>query len=221
MSDLKNRKREIRSFGDLPAGWHFGEGVGADKTTVDTALDIYALMNDKEIENIEVFPAIDGGILISGYFENEALDVSCRPDGTMELDYEVDQALEDEKQGLNLNDVRAYLEELNWSRKKLYGYCILNISANKDEGSQVRLFRILVEKKGSRYSVQNVPAKSVETSAVILPDTMEISQNFLSFFGESNPDTYQVTPISLKSHQQRGTLVTVTSGGWGEVGVRA
>ncbi len=84
------------------------------------ALDVCALMHEKGIEEIDLFPAIDGGILISAYFKNEALDVSCRPDGTMEMDYEIDDALEDEKLGLSLHDVEAYLEDLNWSKKKLH-----------------------------------------------------------------------------------------------------
>ena len=221
MSDLKNSESEIRSFGDLPAGWHFGEGVGATKTTVDAALEVCALMNDTEIEDIEVFPAIDGGILISGYFEREALDVSCRPDGTMEIDYEVDDALKYEKQGLNLNDVKAYLEKWNWSKKKSYEYYIPSILASEDKGSQARLFSLLVMIGEFQSLVQFVPLKSVETSAVISPDSIAASQNILTYFGESKPDAYQVTRFSWKSHQQRGIPVTVPSGSWEEVGVSA
>ena len=178
---MDSNEKEIRAFGTLPDGWHFGEGVGASDATVCHALDVYALVNDKETDAIEVFPEIDGGISISAYLENQALDVSCRPDGTMEIDYEIDGDLEAEKTGLNLNDVKAHLEKLNWNKKKLSEYYIQNISSNTSKGSEHKHFSLLVSIRGSQLLAPNVLVTPAETSATTSRYFIESSQNPLCF----------------------------------------
>ncbi|MCY4227843.1 MAG: hypothetical protein OXF20_09175 [Gammaproteobacteria bacterium] len=194
-------RREIHALRDLPDGWHFGEGIGAHETVVQVALDVHDSMIANGIENIEVFPAIDGGILISGHFGNEVLDVSCRPDGTMEIDHEVDNVLKEEKQGLNWNHVKTYLEKLNWNKKRLYEYFIPGISAGKGRDLQVRLFSPPAGTPGFQFSIPNVLEKPVETSVAILQDSTKVSLTLLSYSGESSPDAYPTIPFSIKSHQ--------------------
>ena len=151
-------KEEIDSFTALLDGWHFGEGVGANEVAVRVAHDVHDLMIENGAEEIEAFPAIDGGVLISGYFDNESLDVSCRPNGAMEIDHEVNDNLKYEREGLYLNDVKKYLEELNWS-KRSYEYCIPNISAGEKNDLPVKLSNLPAINPGSHPSVLNVLKK--------------------------------------------------------------
>ena len=79
----------IRSFANLPAGWHYGTGTGAVHAAVDAALNVNSLLVDYGARNIEVFPDVDGGILVSGYRDRHTLEILCCPDGRMDLVYEV------------------------------------------------------------------------------------------------------------------------------------
>lgn len=219
-------RKEIYSCKNLPDGWHFGEGVGATDTAVDTALKVNDLMIANSIETIKVFPEIDGGIMVSGYLKKESLevlDVSCRPDGTMEMGHEIDNAdvFEDMRQGLRLNDVEKYLEKLNCSKKNLSGFCTPNISVRKGKDLQVRLSSLPVGMQEFQSLVFSVPVRSVKTSAVTSENTIKTSRVILLYSGESNPETYQNIQFSAENHQQPGIVVTATSGNWEEASVEA
>ncbi len=200
-------KKEINSFTDLPKGWHFGEGVGANETAVKATHDVHNLMIENGAEEIEVFPAIDGGVLISGYFDNESLDVSCRPNEGMEIVHEIDDNLKYEKEGLCLNDVKKYLEELNWS-KRSYGYYIQNISASEKNDLPVKLFNPPAINPGSRSSILNVLVHVVEMNASISVNITDKSLVFHACFGESSRKSYRTTAKFLKNHQTLGMTVT-------------
>ncbi|MCY4051933.1 MAG: hypothetical protein OXF60_10645 [Gammaproteobacteria bacterium] len=214
-------KKQIVSFIDLQDGWHFGEGVGASDTAVKAAHDVYDLMIKNGAEEIEAFPAIDGGILISGYFDNESLDVSCRPDGTMEIDHEVNNVLKNEKQGLRLNNVRTYLEKLNWNKKKsLFGYYIPGISAGESNDIQVRLSNLPAMVLESPPLAPNVLLKVTETNANISMNITEESLLTPTYFGESNPELCRTIAYWLKSHQKQAINVTAISQGYQEESAR-
>jgi len=217
-------RREIHSFENLPDGWHFGEGVGAVEAAVKAALDVHSLMIENGIETIKAFPEIDGGIMVSGYLKEESLevlDVSCRPDGEMEMDHEVDNVdvFGDTKRGLNLNDVEKYLEKLNWRKNGLYEYCIRDISVKIEKDLQVRLFVLPVVVGEFQSLASAVPVKPATASAVISKNSIKISRGNLSYFGELNPKTYQSIRFSVRNGQQPGMIATATSGNWEEASV--
>ena len=210
-------RKQISCFESLQEGWHFGEGVGANEIAVKSALDVYDSMIKNRIEIIKVFPEIDGGIMISGYLKKETLevlDVSCRPDGTMEMDHEIDNVdvFENTRKDLSLNDVEDYLEEFSWNRKKSYEYCIRNISVKKDKCLQVQHFVLPVGMEEFQSLVLDAPVSPAKMSAVISKNSIKVSQGTLPYFGESSPDNYQTILLSVASYQQTGISVTATSG---------
>ena len=110
----------ICSFANLPDGWHYGTGTGAVHAAVDAALNVNSLLVDCGARNIEVFPDIDGGILVSGYRDRHTLEILCRPDGGMDLVYEVDDDLVNERSSISIDEIEEFLGGSEWFPTKLF-----------------------------------------------------------------------------------------------------
>ena len=104
----------IDGFAALPDGWHFGDGISAVAGAMQSAHAINSLLADYGARNIEVFPCIDGGILIHGYGNADALEIQCGPDGQICLAHERDGDLVWEQENVSIGDIECYLGGLAW-----------------------------------------------------------------------------------------------------------
>ena len=104
----------IDGFAALPDGWHFGDGISAVAGAMQSAHAINSLLADYGARNIEVFPCIDGGILIHGYGNADALEIQCGPDGQICLAHERDGDLVWEQENVSIGDIESYLGGLAW-----------------------------------------------------------------------------------------------------------
>ena len=124
--------RQILSLKFLPDGWHYGEGRGAERTTVDAALRAYRAFQQRGITRIEVFPDVDGGILLSGYYEDETIEILCGPKGNVHVLYERDDEIAYDEDYASVDEATAYLRELPWNLIGISSdYFILDISVGK------------------------------------------------------------------------------------------
>jgi len=113
--DLKQAVAErIYSFVELPKGWHFGEGVGATESAVKLALTVNSLLAIYQPRNVEVFPCIDGGILIHGYKGADVLEIQCESDSKVQLAHERDGDLVREIEFVSIDGIEDYLGDLAW-----------------------------------------------------------------------------------------------------------
>lgn len=128
----------IHSFRDLAHGWHYGEGRGATEIAVEVALTIQRHFLEHGIREIEVFPDLDGGILVSGYHEQHTVDVFCTPDGHTDLLHEVDDKAVYERNTVPMDEIVAYLGGLLWETKKLSDSFILKTLATKSSDLRVQ-----------------------------------------------------------------------------------
>ena len=135
-----SRETQIRAFAQLREGWHYGEGRGATEKAMATALEVDSRLLACNVHKVEVFPGVDGGILLSVYHENDTLEVRCDPSGRMDMLHEVNDEVVNERHGVSLEKIGAYLEGLEWTPKNSFAYCIQGISASTGEDSQVRPF---------------------------------------------------------------------------------
>ena len=108
---MMSKAKQIRSFAYLPYGWHFGEGRGATPEALSAALEIDGLLVDR-VEEIEVFPAVDGGVLVSGYLDEQNLELTCAPSGRMDLWHEESDTLVYEQRGISTRAFLSHLENL-------------------------------------------------------------------------------------------------------------
>ena len=108
---MMSKAKQIRSFAHLPDGWHYGEGRGATREALSAALEIDELLIDR-VEEIEVFPAVDGGVLVSGYIDEHNLELTCAPSGRMDLWHEESDTLVYEQRGISTRAFLSHLEDL-------------------------------------------------------------------------------------------------------------
>lgn len=70
----------IESFASLPAGWHFGEGVAAERSTIDCAAKIAVIAATNGWE-MEAFPGIAGDVTIACYRDEFELEIIVTASG--------------------------------------------------------------------------------------------------------------------------------------------
>lgn len=72
---------KIRSFGNLPAGWHYGSGVPAPAIVVDLALKVEDMLRASGYPETDAFPGCDGEIAVTGYLDGCSVNVEVRDEG--------------------------------------------------------------------------------------------------------------------------------------------
>lgn len=72
--------KKLMSFGELPNGWHFGEGIPVSADTLKEASSILAWGSQLQL-GADVFPGIDGECMIAFYEGNKCVRVIVYPDG--------------------------------------------------------------------------------------------------------------------------------------------
>ncbi len=214
--EVASRAMQIRSFAKLAPGWHYGDGCPATADAVAAALVIDTLLLESNVHEIEAFPGVDGGILISGYHGDHTLEIRCEPSGRMQFLHEVDDEVVSEQPTVSLAEVSAYLEALEWTPKNSFAYSTPSISAGTGAVSPVRLFSH-PPAEASRYSMPNVLLNIAMGNAVISIDTIEPLLESPRYFGESI-QVYSQGPAGLRVNIRRPeTPATATSTAWHRV----
>ena len=165
-----SRQTQIQSFARLPDGWHFGEGRSATESAVTAALAIDRLLWIGNAHEVETFPGVDGGILLSGYHGAHTLELRCGPSGRIDLLHEVGDAIVDDRHDISSEEVSEYVEGLEWKPKNSFVYCILSTSADTGDDLRVRLSSH-PQTEASRYSMLSALLKIVGENARISIDT--------------------------------------------------
>lgn len=196
----------IDSFVELSEGWHYGEGRGATEAAAKAARKVDAILLETEVRAIEVYPSIDGGIAVYGFYENQHIEIACHPGGhRMELCHEIDDRPIHEEDDIALDDVMAYVEGLSWGSRS-YAYSSQNFTVTSWADSHAKLFKILKTAVDHPVSVLNVREKGMERSADMFTlVTIRTPQVTRRFYGELTPTNYpmgewQNTPRQIETH---------------------
>jgi hypothetical protein len=214
--EVASRAMQIRSFAKLDPGWHYGEGCPAAADAVAAALTIDSLLLESNAHEIEVFPGVDGGILICGYHGDHSLEIRCEPSGRMRFLHEVDDEVLSEQPTVSLADLSAYLEALEWTPKNSFAYSTPSTSAGVGAVSPVRLFSH-PPAEASRYSIRSVLLSIAMGNAVISIGTIGPLLETPRSFGESIP-VYSQGPAGSRVNIRRPeTSATATSTVWHRV----
>ena len=129
--------REIHSFKELPEGWHYGEGNPATQHAISMVVRVYVAFVLKGITRIEVFPGIDGGILLSGYHEEETIEVLCGARGEINLLHEVRNEVVHDEDYASADELDEYVRELPWDLRKSSDLFTRDTLVGRSEGLQV------------------------------------------------------------------------------------
>lgn len=184
---------QICSFEHLPVGWHYGDGRSATALAIELALWANLLLAEHNASEVEVFPDLDGGILVAGYHEDEALEFLCGPNGQIDLTHEDGEDVVYEKKNILRHEVLQYLRGASWPLTKLSDFFILNTTVGETGDSRVWLSRIPPTTVVCQLLTQNVLENVVEPNAyTYVVSTTPTSQEIQQFFGELIQPNYQV-----------------------------
>lgn len=202
--------QRIHSFGHLAAGWYYGDGHPATDAAVSAALAVTELLPNRN--DVEAFPGVDGGILLSAYHLSETLEVRCEPDGRLDFWHEVNDEVVEEQEDVRLAKIVDYVGGLAWEQKKsnLSASCTLSITAHAGVDSPANPSGNPLRTVLSRSSMSGAPTlravESVLTSAGFIRTSPAIQRSF----GGSIPMTrFQmkggVSPASLQQPETHAT----------------
>ena len=213
MTDLEGRVAgTIRSFSNLPAGWHYGSGVGADPYAVDVALSITSLLIDHRARNIEAFPDLDGGILVCGYHKQDTLEILCRPGGRINYVHEINDELANERENVSQRQVEEYLGELEWRQRSSFVSYTQNITAERKDDLQVWPSKFHQTMEEYPYLRRNAESRRTDANVAISIVSTEESLRIPIFSGASNLTYSQETAGLLANHRLQVIRATETSG---------
>ncbi|MYC28162.1 MAG: hypothetical protein F4X63_09260 [Nitrospira sp. SB0662_bin_26] len=202
-------RAQIRSFRDLDHGWHYGEGRGATELAIEAALTIHSYFIKYGIREIEVFPDLDGGILVSGYHEKHTLEVFCNQDGHTDIIHETNDEVVHKKKDVMIDEIVEYLGGLSWRLKKLFDSFIANTIVRKSSDLRAWHSRIPQEIEEYQLSTRNVQKRvaglNVNTYAVSISQN---PQETLLSFGESLPPIYPKKPYLNTNRRILATSAT-------------
>lgn len=81
-------EKKINQLAELEVGWHFGEGKPPSKQVIQKALELYKIGRNFMLE-ADIFPAIDGGIVIVFYGTKEySVEIEIDPQTKIHVSYE-------------------------------------------------------------------------------------------------------------------------------------
>ena len=193
----------IDSLLELPEGWHYGEGGGATRASAETAKIIDACFLKTDVRIIEVFPCLNGGILVCGRHKNEDVEVLCHQDGRLiDLCHEIDDEPVHEENNITIQQASRYLEELSWERK-LSGWFTQNTSAGIGGDLKAGPSKILVMAAEPHYFAQSVPEREAKRNVVMLSSfTTRKPLARRRFYGASTQMKYQMEELSSQIKQK-------------------
>ena len=191
---------QIESFSELPDGWHYGEGCGATEYAVKQAIGICSQLLMHNIEEMEVFPGIHGGISVFGYRDEHVFEVFCDQNGFIDILHEVNGNTSYEQDYITLHEVVSYLRRLPWmaellASKSLLGFSTQNCLIKSYDASQVMLSPSHHTTEEYQSYLQDVPGRTAAPNAgTFFTITTPIYRGPHQSYGELTPPTYLLKP---------------------------
>ena len=175
---------KICSFAQLPDGWNYGEGCRATEDAVTAAIELNSLLV-RYADEIEVFPGVDGGILLCGYNGEQVLEIRCNPSGRMDVWLEVADESVFEQGDVALDTVSEFLGDLKWRTKNSFGYSIQCITVEKEDDLPARPFKDRLPTEASLHLKLDARESTAGVSVITYHDTTKVLRDTHMFSGDS------------------------------------
>lgn len=125
----------------LKDGWHFGSGRAPVVGAVQHAIMVMFALRSAGAACIEVFPDVDGGIMVAGYHAEQTIEVVCRHDGYFEFVLEVDQGDVVLLDRLSLSSALSLVRAHGWAAQISFDSSPPSITATRSAGSPAKRSR--------------------------------------------------------------------------------
>jgi hypothetical protein len=175
---------KILSFGDLPLGWHYGEGGPIPENTLDAALAWNRFISPWPFDYTDAFPGDGGRITIAAGRGNHYIEIIIEPDFKVSVAYDFERKQKFYRLRMSDQQARkAVLEALGeiWNAS-------ISFTLENTMFERTSLFEMLSPTIEGPYQLSrsNVPKKLNNLYADIFEDityTWTESAMILPFFG--------------------------------------
>ena len=161
---------KIRSFRNLPRGWHYGQGIAISRDIVEKALSIHSFMLTLGFADTNTFPGVGGEILLTFYYNNHCIEVTIEPNGYYSIIHEkgtetLSSVSETDDPESSLNKMAGEI----WSQSGSFTFNIMMPGENV-----LRAWHSRIHRMGREHPSSNLIASTKE-----MPRSVNISENFM------------------------------------------
>lgn len=137
MPTIQQTINKIQTFGKLPEGWHYGEGVSANIETIKIARYFLVKATLWGLKEADAFPGIDGQIEVTLYSGNKTLSVMFEIDNTVSIVEEINNEIiwDDYEQPYKVAEQKLW--ELSQENQTIYDLSTLGIGTQETKSSDV------------------------------------------------------------------------------------
>jgi hypothetical protein len=102
-------EEKIHSFRDLEDGWHYGEGVHFQQSTLDSAIFLNQQAIKLALFETDAFPGVNGEVMVAIYLDEHYLEFILEPDGTVTFCREREDEEVLYRDGLSLQEAKTII----------------------------------------------------------------------------------------------------------------
>lgn len=121
--------QKLNRLSRYPQGWAHGQGDQFSRAVVDSAKTALAVAASLDLQQTDVFPRRDGGLVVSVYVGADVHDFTLYANGTIEWLHELDD-VDIDCRPMTLEEVGQKLVEIARTRWHSYGYLWQPITAH-------------------------------------------------------------------------------------------
>lgn len=181
---------KIRGFQTYLAGWHFGEGIPYQETTINITLNLHKAAIEKRFYTTDAFPGLRGQIVLTIYQGDHYFEFTIEPDGNISLHHEINGVEISYNEYLSLNDAKCRLQEFSETIWMEYGLSAKDSMIGGRTDSRVRLLRTLAVAE-SPLLISSVSALQMKEPVSTSKSTILTSLMSQSSSGNSRQIFYQ------------------------------
>jgi len=143
--------KKLKSFSDFESGWHYGEGDKFDKKILSNSLDLIIYLYNHLFLDLNVFPGLNGEIMIKAYFPKTAIEITLEKN--LEINFMVEDRLGNELFQSDTMSIENFKNQILSQRQSLFEW----------NGSEsYRYIITTIKTKGLQASLSKTPLKSLE-----------------------------------------------------------
>lgn len=194
LSDIPNPTiGKVYNFKNLKDGWHYGEGISFQNSTIDNAISLIKQAVKLAFYATDAFPGLDGEIMCTIYFRDHYLEFIIESDGSITFVREEGDEEVCYQEGLSLQDAKEKIKEFRNETWNIYESSIQNIiMTHENTDSRVLHSGTPEVCQVSQLSVGSAYWKPEKLRAGILENITWESQRSLQSFGVSQQRSYQL-----------------------------
>lgn len=185
---------KLKEIACLKNDWHYGEGVPPNKETLKKANSLIEQIT-MSMFDVDVFPGIDGEIMVTAYHKEHYLEFTIECDQTVTYVYQKQKIDISYEEGLSFNDtierLDAFCDKI-WNIPESY---TPNITTKEDKNLRVSPLKTH-RQVAFQSSQKNVLTQQTDTSVNTYKNITPTSPPFHQFSGYSHQMDFLLSMLS-------------------------